>query len=710
MDNDFPTAVGAPDRDNPLLAQYRQRQQELRDLRAKLDTQDWSPPDPFDDAPKFSDYRLKPITASTLAPLTEPIPLAEARTRFTVQVHEYLDSSSEAALLVKIPPGGGKTHGMVSVAQFFARRGLRGLWAASRHNMFADLENFAHFDPALWYHWKGVQGEDDAGVAMCRYAEAQAGWSLRGYDTMGLCQQLCGHWRDNHIAQCAYRLQEKRKEPLIFGHHYHLTTGLGISRFDFAVIDELPISAFVQERVIPYANLDVGAVGPLGEMVKQLRQAAAFAPKGARVAGRALFNQLDALGDAYAQVDVEIAIPEPPHMYSAQDVEHAPYWYLFDFLRLAAPELQCHNADWPNWNERVWVTQAGLHLLERNQLWEKLPKKLIVLDATAQPDLYRIMFDRPMQVYAPRLERKGKLYQVSGRLNAKATMMKKRDLSEQGKEMVQVVEALAVTAKSPAVICWKALQPYFAKRFGAERVMTFGALRGTNALQDCDLLAVVGTYTPNGSAMLDMAAALSGQLAPFWKLDANNKREPIYLYQDREYRLTAAGVECVQAQFGEDTRGVTRRTGYYADGTLDALHRQLREAELIQAIHRARLNLRDATVWLVTSTPVQDEPLDGLWNDPPIAPIGMHWQVWLKLQPWLDGRYAAGESIDYEKLAMAAQVALTWAQRQKWLQAIANFQPERWILTDSRPENYVTGRPQKTLVPLMATSVKYRVN
>lgn len=682
--------------ENVLLAQLRLHQAQLRQAREQLGEQDWQPPDPPPDPPPFSDFRLKPLAMSSLPPLPAAVSLETARAELPRVGRDYLDSDTDSVLLVRGDPGIGKTHALVDVAQAYARAGKRGLWAASRHDMFGDLSQFQHFDKSLWYHWQGIQGKlNDAPV--CRYAEAQQHWSQKGYDAMALCWQLCGKYADNHIQKCPYRGQERCKTPLIFGQHYHIVTGLAISKFDFAIVDELPLSAFVQERIIPVNGLDVGAIGPLDALISALRQAAFLAPKGGRVAGRALFNQIGQhIPDALAQIDVATALPMTPRIYSEADVVKAPYWYVFDMLRLATAEQRAWESGWANWNERIWVTSTGLHLLERSPLWEKIPAKLIVLDATAQADLYQSLFARPVEVHAPRVVRQGRLHQIVGRLNAKNAAIHRSNLTDEGRLLVETVQALARQSQRPGVVCWKALQPHFARVFGAENVMTFGGLRGANGLQGVDDLFVVGTYTPNGSAMLDLAVALSGDLEPFWQVGADNRREPLYRYSDREYRLSPAGVATLQLMHPE-AQAAARRTGHYSHPTLDAIHRQLREAELIQAIHRARLTINPATCWLITSTPLADEVVDGIWQDPPVGPPGIYWRTWLALEPWLRQQHEAGTPITYESLAQAAHVEVDHAKRNRWLDLIAAHMPAVWQVGQLQPTG--RGRPPRAAFP-----------
>jgi hypothetical protein len=478
---------------------------------------------------------------------------------------------------------------------------------------------------------------------------------------------------------------------------------MSISDFDFCVIDELPLSAFVEHRLIPVDGLDVGAIGPLGQLTDTLAAMCGSAQPKRRVSGRELFDRIGSiLDDIDTQIEMALsATPEVPRIYEAYQVSDAPYWYILDLLKLASVEHRAWREKWPLWAERIWLTRAGLHFTQRADPWESLPLKIIVLDATAQPDLYHVILKRDCRVYAPVVERRGKVYQVAGRLNGKyATLGQDGELSSSGREMLDIVKRMS--DGRVGVVCWKAMAPHFAREFGEENVLTFGGLRGSNHLQEVDTLFVCGTPTPPHQDMIDLAAALSDDINPFFELDADANRVPLYAHGEREYRLSQSGQDLAREQFGPATAGIARRIGYYKHNILDAIHRQLREAELVQALHRARVNLRDATVWLLTSTPT-DEPIDGVWNDPPLGPPEIHWRIWLRLEPWLQEQHDQGATLTYETLADAGGVSLDWVKRNKWLDVIAAYMPDVWQISQLAPNG---GRPKRLLAPLKETPRK----
>lgn len=665
----------------------------LRALKESLARADWTVPEPPEFDP-LGQWKLRPILvgAPPVAPPGQT--LDELRHELPERIRAYLNSESDAVLLVKVPPGVGKTHASVGVAQDFAGSGYRGLWCGQRHNMFTEIAALPHFEPRRWYHWQPISGQIDDEPA-CRYAEYQAAWTARGYSAMDLCRQVCRP--DNWIKKCAYRRQEKAKARLIFAQHQHLTAGIAINKFDFAVVDELPLGAFVDDRLIGVDHMAVGATGPLGDLIAELRVLCGTVTERRRLAGRALFEKVGELvGDAIAAVEIKVGVPVPPRVHGPTEVERAPYWYVYDLVELLASEYAAWRAGWPAWNETVWLTRGGIHLLQRAEPWKHLPAKLVVLDATAQPDLYRMIFRREVEVYAPLARRAGRLYQVAGRQNGKGLAVAKGELTAAGREMLETARQLAAGAERPGLICWKALRPHAEKYF--DLVMTFGALRGSNHMEQCDVVIVLGTYTPNQESMLDLATAITGQREPFHEADETGARQPIHRPTMRAYRLTEAGLMQVRTLW-PDSQGVERQIKEYAHPALRAIHEQLREAELVQAIHRARINVRATTVWLLTSTPT-DEPLDALYEEPPIGPAGIHWKVWTKLEPWLADRHTQGAAVTSADIAQAMNSTAKYVQDNKWLDAIVAHYAGAWEIDAIRPaKGTAGGQPKKAIRP-----------
>jgi hypothetical protein len=236
----------------------------------------------------------------------------------------------------------------------------------------------------------------DSGETMCRYCNNQVVWMAKGYRAFELCKQVCTI--DGWMAACPYRAQALVKKPVIFAMHEHLTTGLGLRNgFDVAIIDELPAQAFLDARLVARGSLEIPtAIGPVAELIDALVGLSERAEEEETVfAGKELFEVIGPiLIDVFAQVEIdENAIPQTPVIFSADEVDNVPYFWLPQFLLVAEPEWQCWSNNWPLWVERLEVWPAGLSMYARRQRWEDLPIKVIALDATADEDYYRKLLE-----------------------------------------------------------------------------------------------------------------------------------------------------------------------------------------------------------------------------------------------------------------------------------------------------------------------------
>jgi len=179
--------------------------------------------------------------------------------------------------------------------------------------------------------------------------------------------------------------------------------------------------------------------------------------------------------------------------------------------------------------------------------------------------------------------------------------------------------------------------------------------------------------------IINTAAALDADRRdPMFATDEHGNPQIAYHYDYAEYRLTPEALAGLIADndWPADTVGAQRYIGRYEDPLLDAIQTQYREAELVQAIHRARINIHEAIVYLLTSTPTA-EPLDGLWNDPPVGPPGIPFMTWReKLLPWLDS-LPAGAELTYADIADYLDVSKKYVRSRQWLQSIAEY-TEDW--------------------------------
>ena len=635
----------------------------LRQNRATLDSLDWDAPEMPTGGPEdaVKDARLKARRIDTSG--VETLTMEELRERLPSLIPEAMQKTS--ALMLRVGAGIGKTHSAAGVLQAMAEAGYRALWCAARHSSFEDLIGLSIFKRKLWYAWVPLSGTVNDEPA-CRYADAQGQWLGLGYDAFDLCKQLCR--RDQWIAQCPYRNQANKKQPLVFAMHQHLATGLAISKFHMVVIDELPLQAFVSHRTIAREKImTVGANGPLAVVLEKLRNLSEATEKG-RLAGKALFDVIGpVLTDAYAQVEVLAdALPQVPPVYLPEDVSRTPPWYVFQLLRLAQVEYTAWQAGWACWAERVWVDASGLHMLDRKKPWDKLPEHMLILDATGRQEVYQAMLNREIDVYRPQVKRVGRVVQVVGRTNGKTSLTEEGEVTEVGAEALAVARVLAAGKPHAGIVCPKNLEKHAARYFGADRVLHHGALRGTNRLIDADPLIVIGSNSPNERDIVDMATALlSDRREPFRIPGEDGTPRPIFIRGDVVYPLTTEGQTWARENPPTDDQWAGanaggRMIGVYADPLLREFNAQLREDEILQAVHRGRPNTRPVTVYLLTAIPA-GEAVDELWQDP----LGIPYGRWPALADWLQdqGRKHVGEVMTYtlKEIAEALKMNYTWA-------------------------------------------------
>lgn len=720
-----------PDPFAPLIAQFFA---DLRAQRERLAAADWTPTPP-EDPPDLDTFRLKPLRASALPALPPPVEMDTVRSEIARRVYEHATGAASGVLLMAAPQGSGKSHAAVEVIQRLARAGFRIAWFGQRHESFNDLAAFPHFDPALWAHWKGRAqpvSEQRKDETMCRYAGAMEKWTARGLPTWALCSALCGP--DGWSKRCDYMLQKHSTHPLTFCVHDNIMAFPNLPSFDLAIVDEDPVGKVTSgKRTIPADKLHCGESGLLRQIVDRLEMRAANCAQRHCVSGAALFGDtgdanslgnllLQALDDDYlARLELGIDAPAVPRVYRPDQVDSAPYFYLYDLLLLAEPELRAWREGWPAWNERVRLARSGLALLKAATVSDKMPRKIVVLDATADAHLLSLFFRQPIaDEYRPHVRRYGRVVQVAGRANGKrATSRRDADgdteLTNAGRQVVEVARRLTDGRGKTAVICWKNIASEFNAVFGHENVIWYGRETGTNTFESYNNLVLVGSPDPGDANLRDLAAALTGEIRPFWQWSDEPNRDgeyyhrPIAAYRDEEIRLSLDGLADLRARWNtefsarvlstagvtaaEQIAGVSRRTRFYPNEVLSRVHQQAREQKLVQAMHRLRLNvpdaaLRRATVYLLTGTPTGVE-VDEVYNDPPVGPAGIPWQTWLRLEPWLAQQHYEGNRVTYATLCEAIRVSQ--AHASGWLEAIVAFQPHRWHIAAIEPDG--RGRP-----------------
>lgn len=564
-------------------------------------------------------------------------------------------------LLVKAQPGLGKTFAAILTAQLHQGRVL---FLMPTHAHFEQLYNFEHFEPNDWYHWRAthapVPGVDNE--FMCRETRHTIKLMAKGWPLSVACNGLCPMWK----ATCDYKNQANQQEKIIAGVHEHITTGLDVRGASLVIVDEEPIRAFLQPRTIPVADIATPQyAGPISELYDILRQ---LCQGGQSWQGRPLLDKIgEVLRDVYALIDdFEKLIPAMPQITDRGEIDQLPAWFLDDLLILLAGEWEAWRRGETEWLERVIVDGSGLTLKKRGSVWGKIPARVIVIDATANAEIYRQMFpERDIEVYEPSVKQQGSINQITGSYLGISQLKEEATAERMAAACREIADREGY--QNPGVVTFMSATAAFLPYFG-DKVAHFGGQRGSNALADCDGGFVVGSFSPPDSAIMDMVKML--------KVDRLNRFSVTTL--DNGYIVPIRSERLVEYDCQDDNGRSPWRmvSGLWSDPDLHAAMESRREAEMLQAVHRFRPLTRDVPVWLFSSIPT-GLPLAGVWDDPPLGPAGIDWRAWLKIKPLLDST-AAGAAVSLDDLAEVAGVARTWVSGQKWLTKIAAFYAPQW--------------------------------
>lgn len=540
------------------------------------------------------------------------VTVEEARRVIWQEMTEYAHLvNPQHILLIKAQPGVGKTHAGVRLAETLAGQGRRVLYAAPRHDFIVDLRAIAQ-NPADWYEWQPRQEGNETTAETCRHTDKINIWLHRGYDAIDFCSKVCG-W-DYCKKLCPFHAQKNRPEPVIMGQHQHVTSGHPLD-FNFVIGDESPLATFQRQWVIPARWIlpaDMDRSEPLTEILHEL---AKLAESKATLEGQAL---LKVLGGAAHVLDACESFSMPataaaltPALYSADDAEKAAYFHLPQLVPLLRREAlaDCAGHEYPH---RIVVEGGNLMLLLRRDVNPKMPSHVIWLDATGNEHLYSQMFRRPIKVVEPNVKMAGRIIQVTDRANGKSTLLKAGQPTGKVSQLVDQVSQIiqANDLERPGIVTFQEVTKH--ADFEKLNQLHFYGARGSNVQQDVDGLIVAGTPQPS-------------------LLDIDKLARIIYFERMTPFNLKWSMRDVPYSYV--DSRGNGRAyptSGFWHDEDLQAVLWQYRDAELIQAVHRSRLTVRDVTVWLLSNLPIAELPPAALVTIRELlqAPAGMDAYAW----------------------------------------------------------------------------------
>lgn len=567
------------------------------------------------------------------------------------------DPMPSSMLLIAAPAGIGKTTIGVRTAEAAASASQRVMYVGPRREFFADVQALATH-PTWWYVWQprhGGEGETGFG-ATCRWPEQISTWMARGYAAKSFCSnpRVCG-WNYWHHT-CRYHAQERQAGPIVFAQYEHIALGHPLlDQMSLIIGDELPIRAFLHPWQIPPAAIAPPEIADPAVAAIARRLTTLASIPNTTWSGTEL---LDALGgaDLVAQAcarfrqDVSFAAYEP-ELRGPNDAEDVPYFHLPQTLALLGREAERAQQELPSIS-RVRVDPHGLTLLLRRAP-KALPPHVIWLDATANAPLYETLFGRPVTVVRPEVALQGRVRQVWAGLNNKQALSGQTPKTDHLRQQIARILARGYTRQ--AFIGYKDLiRGLVPEGVAPDRLAHFGGSRGTNRLQDCDCLIVIGAPQPPTPQLLDMAAML---------------------YHERDEPFTTTW----------STRDIPYSNqawawpigGFWDDPQLQALIEQTRESELVQAIHRARPLIRDVDIWLLTNVPLPNIPVELVsLHELFDAPAGIDAYRWPEVVATAQARMDAAAIVTTADLVDAK--LCTAPAAKKYLEALA--QAHGWDL------------------------------
>lgn len=615
-------------------------------------------------------YRRVKRTETPPAPSVDWQPLDEFRRTMATALREYMQTPNPAhMLLIPAPPGSGKTWAGVEFAHWVYKTTLhRLLYAGPRRDFFPDVLTTSvrqQQDSAQWYEWLARRTDaEDKTRHTCEYGEGISEWMALGYEAMDFCAGVCGWaWVNDG---CRYHAQKNTPEPLIYGHHQHVTLGHPLAKeFACVVGDELPLTAFVHEWTIPARRVQVRGVAydtDLAALLHSLSRLCDMKP--ALLHGAAL---IEALGGAERLLSIvddnllalfSVATILPPTIPTGGDISNVSANYLPTMLPILRREAEAARSG-EEYPSRLLVDARGLTILTRRNVSEQMPAHIIWFDATGTAPLYEAMFNRRVETLTAQPKPVGRIHQVVDRANGKGSLLVQRDESGAQSETARAaqlrtqIDAICTQYQRPGVITHLALRDSIQRE-----TRHFYGNRGTNEFEECDCLVVAGTPQPP-LAQIEKAARC------------------LWPFRMTPFVVTTVTVERAYSHVGDDGAGFTYPVAQFLDADLNVLLEQYREMEIVQAAHRSRLLFRDTDVFLLTNIPIPQLPIARLLTIKELlsAPDATDAFLWQRVQEFVNRQdvVTAGDLVaefgihaDTAKRYLALFVAQGW----QWIEGI----------------------------------------
>lgn len=217
-------------------------------------------------------------------------------------------------------------------------------------------------------------------------------------------------------------------------------------------------------------------------------------------------------------------------------------------------------------------------------------RHVLLLDATAEPEVVEGVLKRPVQVVETSpVRQRARIVQIMDRVGTRNAARK--DLASEESWIRQLATAVARRHRDEGLLCItfkqdeESLQNLLDRVHGRAAVVHYGALRGLNAYSAYEVALILGRPMPNEAGLQLLAVAAFGQEA----LSADLTAPPLQ-WQISRHRI------------GPDLW--TIRHQQYPDPQWAAVWRHVVTGELLQAVGRLRPLTNPATVYVATNEPL----------------------------------------------------------------------------------------------------------
>ena len=540
---------------------------------------------------KFSRQLLSGVSPWYAAPLLEP---AEAQQRLTGALRDFLKKPRQT--VIRITAGAGKTTTTASALGNFLVKHRKKVvhWYVKRHSLGYDIQaGLKETHPQL----KVVVVEGRKSENCARIKEVE----LVRRKNIPVASTLCGPSDDDDDVAllpstsaldrprcpfyntCRYQavIREAETANMVIFAHAQLKTKLDkrLRKPDFIIIDEAFFDELIQVHCI--SSADLNSV-PEGKAVIDALKQTEIDPKLYLSRRNITAGRLRAAADRI-QSNWQGSIERLKQFTGANDIECqiacAPIRPpVLIALRAVATELDRKRPGFYSLRLRgddlVVRTRAPKH---------RLIRRTLVLDATADLRIYNIVLGAKLVVHDIAVKRRGHMTQIHNVL-----MNKMKLLSSSGHSYLMKVQRIvdglgSNEAKTGVIFTYNAVKDKIRLPSGWE-IDHFGNLRGTNDYKHHDFFIIIGRWRFPPDVIEDKVASLvhGTELVPDMSGGQVDKA--------RGYRMRNG-----------ELKGRTIQV--YEDPLWQAIDEQYREAEVEQAIDRARLvwNGENKRVYVLTS-------------------------------------------------------------------------------------------------------------